>query len=84
MTQHLQKISDATPLGRHAVVIVDGAGWHTFDTAAEFPNVTLIKLPLYSPELNPIEQVWQWLRQRHLSNRKFKNYEDIMDSCTDA
>ena len=84
MTQHLQQISKATPLGRHAVVIIDGAGWHTFDTAAEFENITLIKLPPYSPELNPIEQVWQWLRQRHLSNRKFKDYDDILDACSDA
>ncbi|TMP63323.1 transposase, partial [Pseudoalteromonas sp. S1649] len=50
MTQHMRQISHATPVGRHAVVIIDGAGWHTYDTAAEFKN--LIKLPPYSPELN--------------------------------
>lgn len=43
-----------------------------------------LKLPPYSPELNPIEQVWQWLRQRHLSNKVFNGYEDIVDSCTNA
>lgn len=84
MTQHLQQISQATPDGRHAVVVIDGAGWHTMDTAAPFNNLTLIKLPPYSPELNPIEQVWQWLRQRHLSNRTFKGYEDIVDACSNA
>ena len=84
MTQHLKQISQATDVGRHAVVIIDGAGWHTMDTAEPFKNLTLIKLPPYSPELNPIEQVWQWLRQHHISNRKFTGYESIVDACTVA
>lgn len=84
MTQHMKQISQATAYGRHAVVVMDGVGWHTFDTAQPFDNVTLIKLPPYSPELNPIEQVWQWLRQRYLSNRVFKGYEHIVDACSDA
>ena len=84
MTQHLRQISQATPAGRHAVVIIDGAGWHTLDTAVPFDNVTLLKLPPYSPELNPIEQVWQWMRQRHLSNRVFKGYDDIVNACSNA
>jgi len=71
MKQHLQQISDRTQPGRYAVVIMDGAGWHTDDIAREFNNLAIIKLPPYSPELNPIEQVWQWLRQHHLANRCF-------------
>jgi len=82
MTEHLSQISKATPAGRHAVVIMDGAGWHTLDTAKPFNNVTLIKLPLYSPELNPIEQVWQWLRC--ISNRTFKGFEDIVEELSRA
>jgi transposase len=78
MTQHLKQISLATPSGRHAVVVMDRAGWHTLDTASEFDNITLIPLPPYSPELNPIEQVWNWLRQRCLSNRIFRDYEEIV------
>ena len=84
MTQHLKQISLATDAGRHAVVVMDGAGWHTMDTAKPFDNVTLIKLPPYSPELNPIEQVWQWLRQHCLSNRIFKGYEDIVEQVSKA
>lgn len=84
MIQHLKQISEKTPIGRYAVVIMDGAGWHTDDIASEFDNLAIIKLPPYSPELNPIEQVWQWLRQRHLANRCFKNYDDIMEQCTKA
>ncbi len=50
MRQHLKQISQATPTGRHAVVIMDGAGWHTDDTAFAFDNITLVRLPAYSPE----------------------------------
>lgn len=84
MEQHLIQISDKTRSGRHAVVIMDGAGWHTEDIASELDNLSIIKLPPYSPELNPIEQVWQWLRQRHLANQCFTNYDDIVDKCTQA
>ncbi len=54
MIQHLNQISQVTD----AVVIMDRAGWHTDDIAEQFNNVSIIKLPPYSPELNPIEQVW--------------------------
>ncbi len=63
---------------------MDGAGWHTADIADEFTNLSIIKLPPYSPELNPIEQVWSWLRQHHLANRSFEGYEDIVDACSHA
>jgi len=63
MEFHMRKISKATPSGRQSVVIIDGAGWHTENVVDEFNNVSIIKLPAYSPELNPIEQVWQRLRQ---------------------
>jgi transposase len=84
MIQHLEQISMTTKPGRHAVVIMDGAGWHTQDIAKDINNVSIIKLPAYSPELNPIEQVWSWLRQHHLANRCFNGYEDILNACTSA
>ena len=84
MRQHLMQISQKTKPGRHAVVVMDGAGWHTDDIADDFENLTIMKLPPYSPELNPIEQVWSWIRQHHLANRCFQGYEDIVDACTTA
>jgi transposase len=84
MIQHLEQISATTKPGRHAVVIMDGAGWHTEDIAKDIKSVSIIKLPAYSPELNPIEQVWSWLRQHHLANRCFEGYEDILNACTSA
>ena len=84
MRLHMEQISQATPIGRHSVVIMDGAGCHTDNVVDEFDNVSILKLPAYSPELNPIEQVWQWLRQRCLSNRVFRGYEEIVEQVSRA
>ena len=84
MHEHLKLISQATKQGRHAVVVMDGAGWHQKGMVVEFDNLTIIRLPPYSPELNPIEQVWQWLRQHTLANCCFNGYEDILEQCTRA
>jgi len=66
------------------VVIMNGAGWHTDDIAKDIPNVSITKPPPYSPELNPIEQVWSWLRQHHLANRCFDSFEDFIVARTTA
>ncbi len=84
MKEHLRLISSATPKGKHAVVIMDRASWHQSYLADEFENLTLIHIPPYSPELNPIEQVWSWLRQNELANRCFDSYEDIVEQCCRA
>ncbi len=84
MREHLQLISNATEVGRYAVVIVDRASWHMGDIASEFKNLSIMPLPPYSPELNPVEQVWQWMRQRELSNRTFSGYEDIVEQVSRA
>lgn len=84
MLTHLQQISQVTEKGRHAVVIMDGASWHTDDIAKDIDNLSIIKLPPYSPELNPVEQVWSWLRQHYLANQSFKDYEDIVSKVCAA
>ncbi|HIF9394531.1 TPA: IS630 family transposase [Photobacterium damselae] len=84
MIEHLKQISSVTEKGRHAIVIMDGAGWHTEDIADDFQNISIIKLPPYSPELNPIEQVWSWLRQHYLANQSFSDYEDIVPKVCSA
>jgi transposase len=48
------------------------------------PNISLLHLPPYSPELNPVENIWQFLRQNFLSNRVYDNYQAIVDACCAA
>jgi len=85
MNLHLAEISRNVTPGSHAVVLLDGAGWHQTGGKLNVPdNVSLLKLPAYSPELNPVENIWQYLRQNQLSNRVFDSYEAIVEACCEA
>ncbi|CDZ68298.1 ISSod10, transposase OrfB [Neorhizobium galegae bv. orientalis] len=84
MQQHLAEISIAVEDGSHAVLILDQAGWHTTPKLKVPDNMTLLFLPPRSPELNPVENVWQFLRDNWLSNRIFNDYDDIVTHCCDA
>lgn len=84
MGLHLAEISAAVDPGAHAVVILDQAGWHTSGKLLVPENLTLLPLPPRCPELNPVENVWQFIRQNWLSNRIFDGYEDIVTHCCDA
>lgn len=85
MNLHLQEISTQVSPGAHAVLSVDGAGWHRTGGELKLPdNISLLVLPPYSPELNPVENIWQFLRQNFLSNRVFATYEAIIDACCEA
>jgi hypothetical protein len=58
----------------YAVLLLDGAGWHQTGEKLRVPgNISLLQLPSYSPELNPVENIWQFLRQDHLGNRVFES-----------
>lgn len=81
---HLQEISQQIPQGRHAVLVIDQAGWHKAKNLDLPENLSLLFLPPYSPELNPQEQVWQYLKTNYLCNRVFKNLNDILDACCDT
>lgn len=85
MSLHLAEISKQVAPGAHAVVVLDGAGWHQEGGRLAVPdNITLLHQPPYSPELNPVENIWQFLRQNHLSNRVFDSYEAILTACCKA
>jgi transposase len=85
MNLHLAEISTQVTPGAHAVVTCDGAGWHQAGGQLTLPdNITILRLPPYSPELNPVENIWQFLRQNHLANRVFDTYADIVDACCQA
>ena len=85
MNHHLAEISRGVAPGAHAVLVLDGAGWHRTGGKLRVPgNISLLHLPPYSPELNPVENIWQYLRQNALSNRVFDTYETILQACSDA
>lgn len=85
MNLHLAEISALVAPGAHAVITLDGAGWHQTGGKLRLPdNISLLPLPSYSPELNPAENIWQFLRQNYLANRVFATYDEIVDACCDA
>jgi transposase len=84
MTLHLAEISQAVAPEAHALVLLDKAGWHQSKRLIVPANITLMPLPAKAPELNPVENVWQFLRDNWLSNRVFRSYEDILDHCCAA
>ena len=84
MQLHLEEIARTVAKGAHAVLLLDRAGWHTTGNLAVPKNITLIFLPSRAPELNPVENIWQYLRLNWLSNRVFDTYEDIVDASCEA
>ena len=85
MNLHLQEISAEVAPGAHAVLVCDGAGWHQKGKKLVVPNnITLLRLPPYSPELNPMENVWDYQRQNKLCAQVWASYEQILDACQSA
>ena len=84
MSMHLEEIAFHVAPGAHAVLLLDQAGWHGSAELVVPPNITLMPLPPRCPELNPVENVWQFMRDNWLSNRIFKSYDDIVDHCCHA
>lgn len=84
MQAFLDRFAASLPEGVHAALLLDGAGWHIAAGIAVPANVSLIFLPPYSPQLNPVERVWLHLRERFLSLRLFADLDDIIDGCCDA
>lgn len=84
MNAHLAEISRTVAPGAHAVLLLDGAGWHGGRGLVVPDNISLITLPPYSPELNPVENVWQYLRANWLAISVFDDYEAIVDACCTA
>ena len=84
MNLHLQEISRSVAPGAHAALVFDGAGWHT-SPALELPeNITPVCLPSYAPELNPTENIWEYLRKNYLALRVLDDYDAIVDACCKA
>jgi hypothetical protein len=85
MDVFLAELSRAVPAGSHAVLVLDGAGWHVSGDLTVPANLTLVPLPPYSPELNPVERIWEHLRDRWLSHRVLAGgYAAVVDAACAA
>jgi len=79
MSLHLTAIGRKVTAGSHAALVLDGAGYHIAAALTIPDNLTLMPLPPYAPELNPIENVWEYLRGNKLAITVFDDYDDIVD-----
>ena len=85
MNEHLRAISAHVTPGAHAVLVCDGAGWHAKSKEIVVPfNMTLVTLPAYPPELNPMENVREFLRNNKFGAQVWKSYKAVVDACCDA
>lgn len=80
----LEQFSRELLPGVHAVLVWDQAGFHTAKALQVPTNVTILPLPPYSPELNPIENLWHYLRSHYWSNRSYEDYDALSQTATAA
>jgi transposase len=84
MNAFLKEFSRELPSDVHAALVLDRAGWHVAKALRVPDNITLIHLPPKSPELNPVENLWHYLRSHYWSNRLYKNWDDLKSAASDA
>lgn len=69
----------ARHLGQNIVMVLDGAGWHSSKSLIAPPNIRLLALPPYAPELNPVEHIWDELREKCFHNKVFDSLNALED-----
>ena len=84
MNRHLAEIARTVATGAHALLVLDGAGWHGGSDLVVPENLTLLTLPPYAPELNPVQNVWQYRRANKPAITVFDSYDDIVTKCCQA
>lgn len=84
MNAFLKILATERKADEHFVLIMDGAGWHKSKTLKLPEGITVLLLPAYSPELNPVENLWHYLRSHYLSNRIYDDYNALLAAGTDA
>ncbi len=84
MNAHLAEISKHVAPGALAVLVLDGAGWHVSKKLVVPENIILLPLPPYAPELNPVENAWQYLRSNYLAHQVWETYQAILDDACSA
>ena len=84
MNHHLRFVSEQAGTDAHVILVLDRAGWHVAKALEVPANMTLLYLPPYSPELNPVERLWAYLRSHYLSNRVYEDYDDLLTTSGTA
>ena len=84
MQEFLDQFSQTIADDEHVAMMLDQAGWHAANDLRVPANITPIPLPSYSPELNPVERLWLYLKQRFLSHRLLDDYDAIVDAACAA
>jgi transposase len=82
MTAFLQELSREY-CGKKVVLVLDGAGWHRAKALAVPANITLMYLPPYSPELNPVERLWLYIKRNTIRNRIYLTLDELQNSICD-
>lgn len=80
----LDRLSATIPAGVHVLLVWDGAGWHTAGALVAPGNITLVCLPPYSPELNPVERLWHYLREHYWSNQVYGGIAALEQAAIDG
>lgn len=83
MSLYLANMREEYP-GKHILLVLDGAGWHRAKALVVPEGIELFFLPPYSPELNPVERLWQWLRRHVCRNRLFASLSELDDAIVQA
>jgi hypothetical protein len=79
-----RRVRQTLPENEHAVMLLDQACWHSANALEISDDVIPVTLPPYSPELNPVERLWRYLRQRFLSLLIFEDQEAIIEASCQA
>jgi transposase len=84
MNAFLKVLSAEVDPGDLVVLIMDQAGWHKARALVVPENIVILYLPPYSPELNPVENLWGYMRSHYLSNRAYDGYDHLLAAAGDA
>jgi hypothetical protein len=84
MQEFLDRFAKTIPDTDHVALFLDRAGWHGANDLRVPACITLVPLPAYSPELNPVERIWEYLKERYLSHRLLDDYDAIVEAAAKA
>ena len=80
----LRQFSAALATDVHAVLVWDGAGFHTANALEVPANVSILRMPPRSPELMPVENLWHYEREHYWANRAYDDYAALEDAARDG